>query len=75
MTAKDTTIDRRTLMTRILAGGLTAPVMTGSIKAETKGAALRTVQNYYKTRSYGQWPGLRQRRNFEAAARQAWDGK
>jgi hypothetical protein len=39
MTAKDTTIDRRTLMTRILAGGLTAPVMTGSIKAETKDGA------------------------------------
>jgi hypothetical protein len=39
MTSKDATIDRRTLMTRILAGGLTAPVMTGSIKAETKGAA------------------------------------
>ena len=36
MTSKDATIDRRTLMTRVLACGLTAPFMPGSIKAETK---------------------------------------
>lgn len=39
MTSKNATIDRRTLMTGILAGGLTAPFMAGSIKAETNDAA------------------------------------
>jgi hypothetical protein len=32
---------------------------------------VRTVQNYYKTRSYGQWPDLRQRRNLQHCEKQS----
>ena len=32
---------------------------------------MRTVQNYYKTRSYGQWPDLRQRRNLQHCEKQS----